>query len=63
MAERKKIDQPRTEVWLGEDGLLYVEQKADSPYSDVPGIVTLDPKFVPLFVSWLLELIAPEAVG
>ena len=63
MAERKKIDQPKTEVWLGEDGLLYIEQKADQPYSDVPGIVTIDPQFLPLFVSWLFELIAPEAVG
>lgn len=61
MAARKKIDQPRTEVWRDEDGLIYVEQKADMPYSDVPSIVAIDPLLVPMFISWLQELIAPEA--
>lgn len=62
MLERKSIDQPKTEVWL-EDGMLYIEQKSCVLYSDDSEIIVLNPLFVPLFVSWLFELISPEAVG
>ena len=62
MLERKSIDQPKTEVWL-EDGMLYIEQRTNGPLSDDSEIISLNPLFVPLFVSWLFELIAPEAVG
>lgn len=55
--ERKMFKQPKTEVWRGEDGLLYIAQDVDCNYSDVPSIVSIDPLFLPTLVKWLQELL------
>lgn len=63
MAYPKTIHQPHTSIWLAKNGMINIEQEADPVYSDVPSVVTIDPLFVPVFVSWLLELASTEAVG
>lgn len=54
----RKIEQPTTEVWRGEDGMICIGQ--DEPYTDEPNVVVIHPLFLPQVITWLQELLAEE---
>ena len=58
---RMALCQMHTEVGKDEAGVIFIQQ-ADPQTMDYYAI-EIQPYFLPLFVSWLQELIAPEAVG
>jgi hypothetical protein len=54
----RKIEQPATEVWRGEDGMICIGQ--DEPYTDEPNVVVIHPLFLPQVITWLKELLTEE---
>lgn len=60
-----RVEQPPTEVWRDENGLIYIKQMADLPYSDEASVIVIHPLVVPQIITWLQELLtetpAPEA--
>lgn len=54
----RKIEQPATEIWRGEDGMICIGQ--DEPYTDEPSVVVIHPLFLPQVITWLQELLAEE---
>lgn len=62
MASHSIVGQSPTDVFLNDDGNKIIIQQWDDR-DEVYNIVRLDPIFVPILISWLFELISPEAVG
>ena len=62
---QRKVEQPKTEVWRDENGLIYIKQMADLPYSDEASVIVIHPLVVPQIITWLQELLTetptPEA--
>jgi len=58
-----KIEQPHTEVQVSNSGEIVITQ--EGPTITDPQIVTIDPAFLPLFISWLQSFViqAPQSSG
>jgi hypothetical protein len=59
--KKYQIEQPNTEVYRDDNGEIVITQ--EGPTISDPQIVTIDPAFLPLFITWLQSFLDTAGQG